>query len=49
MAWVMVLNYSIRDYPEAIKYESHLPWTPRLMVIFGLSLLLINGGGWPNS
>jgi len=38
-----VLNYFYRDYPEAIKYELRLPWTPRLMVFFGLALLVIFG------
>jgi|HubBroStandDraft_3_1064219.scaffolds.fasta_scaffold62204_3 hypothetical protein len=43
MTWVAVLNYSHRDYPEAIKYEVRLPWTPRLMVFFGSALLVIVG------
>jgi hypothetical protein len=43
MTWVAVLTYSYRDYPEAIKYEVRLPWTPRLMVFFGSALLVIVG------
>ena len=43
MAWVAVLNYSDRDYSEAIKYEVRLPWTPRLLVFFGSALLVIVG------
>jgi len=43
LIWVAVLNYFYRDYPEAIKYELRLPWTPRLMVFFGLALLVIFG------
>jgi predicted MFS family arabinose efflux permease len=43
IAWLGALIYSIRDYPEAVKYEFRAPWTPRLMVFFGLTLLLIFG------
>jgi hypothetical protein len=38
-----VLNYGIRVYAEAVKYEVRLPWIPRLMVFFGLALLTILG------
>jgi len=43
MTWLGLFNYSHRDYPEAIKYELRLPWTARLMVFFGLALLVIVG------
>ena len=41
VAWIGVLNYRIRDYAEAVKYEVRMPWAPRLMVFFGLVLLTI--------
>ena len=43
MAWIQLLNYRSRGFPEAIKYEIRLPWTPRLMVFLGLVLLVIVG------
>ena len=42
MVWVGAFNYSHRNYPEAVKYELHLPWTPRLMVFLGFGLLVIS-------
>jgi hypothetical protein len=42
MVWVGTFNYSHRNYPEAVKYELHLPWTPRLMVFLGFGLLVIS-------
>ena len=41
IAWIGLLNYRSRGYPEAIRYEIRLPWTPRLMVFLGLVLLVI--------
>jgi hypothetical protein len=43
VAWIGVLDYRIRDYAEAVKYEVRMPWAPRLMVFFGLVLLTILG------
>ena len=40
IAWIGVLNYRIRCYAEAVKYEVRMPWAPRLMVFSGLALLL---------
>jgi len=39
--WLAVLIHSRRDYPESVRYELFPPLTPRLMVLFGLALLLI--------
>jgi hypothetical protein len=39
--WLGLLIHSRRDYPEWVRYEFFPPLTPRLMVLFGLALLLI--------
>ena len=41
MVWVGVFHHYLRSLPEPIKYEVRLPWTPRLMVLLGLWLLVI--------
>jgi hypothetical protein len=43
ITWFGLWSYSHRDYPEAIKYELRLPWPLRLMVFFGLALLVVVG------
>jgi hypothetical protein len=39
--WLGVLIHARRDYPDWLRVEFFPPLTPRLMVLFGLALLLI--------
>jgi hypothetical protein len=39
--WSALILHSWRDYPDAVKYELRLPWTPRVLVFVGFALLVI--------